>query len=54
MDRALPTTPPIFADVDEVIDRLAETGYLADKATATAVFLADRLGKPLLIEGPAG
>jgi len=37
-----------------VIDRLAETGYLADKATATAVFLADRLGKPLLIEGPAG
>ena len=54
MDRALPTTPPIFADVDDVIARLAETGYLADKATATAVFLADRLGKPLLIEGPAG
>ena len=37
-----------------MIARLAETGYLADKATATAVFLADRLGKPLLIEGPAG
>ncbi|WP_027499920.1 AAA family ATPase [Rhodococcus sp. UNC363MFTsu5.1] len=54
MDRALPTTPPIFASVDEVISRLAETGYLSDKATATAVFLADRLGKPLLIEGPAG
>lgn len=54
MDRALPTTPPIFTDVQDVIDRLAETGYLADKATATAVFLADRLGKPLLIEGPAG
>ncbi|NLV79276.1 MAG: MoxR family ATPase [Rhodococcus sp.] len=54
MDRALPTTPPIFADVDDVVARLAETGYLADKATATAVFLADRLGKPLLIEGPAG
>ncbi|MFD4180801.1 AAA family ATPase [Rhodococcus sp. NPDC058514] len=54
MDRALPTTPPIFASVDEVITRLAETGYLSDKATATAVFLADRLGKPLLIEGPAG
>ncbi|BDT85808.1 AAA family ATPase [Nocardia cyriacigeorgica] len=45
---------PIFASVDEVLDRLAETGYLADKATATSVFLADRLGKPLLIEGPAG
>ena len=54
MDRALPTTPPLFADVDDVQSRLAETGYLADKATATSVFLADRLGKPLLIEGPAG
>ncbi|APE09792.1 MoxR family ATPase [Rhodococcus pyridinivorans] len=54
MDRALPTTPPIFADVQDVVDRLAGTGYLADKSTATAVFLADRLGKPLLIEGPAG
>jgi MoxR-like ATPase len=54
MDRALPTTPPLFASVDDVQRRLAETGYLADKATATSVFLADRLGKPLLIEGPAG
>ncbi|CCQ16003.1 ATPase family protein [Rhodococcus sp. AW25M09] len=54
MDRALPTTPPLFASVGDVLERLAETGYLADKATATSVFLADRLGKPLLIEGPAG
>ncbi|MGW0040443.1 AAA family ATPase [Rhodococcus sp. NPDC003348] len=54
MDRALPVTPPVFSSVDDVIARLAETGYLADKGTATAVFLADRLGKPLLIEGPAG
>ncbi|NKY34690.1 MoxR family ATPase [Nocardia speluncae] len=45
---------PIFASVDDVQVRLAETGYLADKATATSVFLADRLGKPLLVEGPAG
>ncbi|MFQ6396764.1 AAA family ATPase [Nocardia sp. KC 131] len=45
---------PIFTSVDDVIERLATTGYLADKATATSVFLADRLGKPLLIEGPAG
>ncbi|WP_067568822.1 AAA family ATPase [Nocardia acidivorans] len=52
-----PTAPiqePIFSSVDDVIERLAGTGYLADKATATSVFLADRLGKPLLIEGPAG
>lgn len=45
---------PLFADIDDVARRLAETGYLPDTATATAVFLADRLGKPLLVEGPAG
>ncbi len=44
----------LFASVDEVSARLAETGYLASGEVATAVFLADRLGKPLLIEGPAG
>ncbi|WP_246258439.1 AAA family ATPase [Amycolatopsis anabasis] len=43
-----------FASVDEVTERLAETGYLASTAVATTVFLADRLGKPLLVEGPAG
>ncbi|MCU1647958.1 MULTISPECIES: AAA family ATPase [unclassified Nocardia] len=51
---AAPIQEPIFSSVDDVIERLAGTGYLADKATATSVFLADRLGKPLLIEGPAG
>lgn len=45
---------PLFADIDDVARRLAETGYLPDTATATAVFLADRLNKPLLVEGPAG
>ncbi|QDQ98037.1 AAA family ATPase [Tomitella fengzijianii] len=54
MDRAAPAIKPRFDSVDDVVDRLADTGYLADKATATTVFLADRLGKPLLIEGPAG
>ncbi|MCB1287913.1 MAG: MoxR family ATPase [Mycobacterium sp.] len=44
----------MFADIEDVKRRLAATGYLADTATATAVFLADRLGKPLLVEGPAG
>ncbi|KUI25406.1 MoxR family ATPase [Mycobacterium sp. GA-2829] len=52
---SVPARPaPLFADIDDVARRLAETGYLADTATATAVFLADRLGKPLLVEGPAG
>ncbi|MDN5760612.1 MAG: MoxR family ATPase, partial [Tomitella sp.] len=54
MDRATPSTKPRFDSVADVGRRLAETGYLADKATATTVYLADRLGKPLLIEGPAG
>ena len=52
---SVPARPaPLFTDIDDVANRLAETGYLPDTATATAVFLADRLGKPLLVEGPAG
>ncbi|WP_045878107.1 MoxR family ATPase [Pseudofrankia sp. DC12] len=43
-----------FADVADVRGRLRETGYLADEAIATTLFLADRLRKPLLVEGPAG
>ncbi|GGG02635.1 hypothetical protein GCM10007304_15820 [Rhodococcoides trifolii] len=54
MDHVAPEAVPFFSGVDDVISRLATTGYLADKATATAIFLADRLGKPLLVEGPAG
>jgi MoxR-like ATPase len=43
-----------FSSVDDVSAKLAEAGYLASTAVATTVFLADRLGKPLLVEGPAG
>ncbi|MEU2658840.1 MoxR family ATPase [Streptomyces sp. NPDC007325] len=46
-------TNGFFGSVDEVAERLAATGYLASPAIATTVFLADRLGKPLLVEGPA-
>jgi MoxR-like ATPase len=45
---------PFFTSPDDVRDRLGTTGYLADDAIATTVFLADALGKPLLVEGPAG
>ncbi|MER7957136.1 MoxR family ATPase [Streptomyces sp. NPDC096030] len=48
------TTTGYFSSVDDVAERLAATGYLASPAVATTVFLADRLGKPLLVEGPAG
>ncbi len=43
-----------FADVAAAKDRLAECGYLSDDRLATTVFLQSRLGKPLLLEGPAG
>ncbi|WP_107658501.1 AAA family ATPase [Nocardia suismassiliense] len=43
-----------FGSVDEVTQRLTEAGYLPSLDIATAVFLAGHLGKPLLIEGPAG
>jgi MoxR-like ATPase len=54
MRRVSTAQPPQFGSVAEVADRLAEVGYLASTAVATTVFLADRLGKPLLVEGPAG
>ncbi len=43
-----------FESVAEVVDALAEAGYIADTRLATTVFLVTRLDKPLLIEGPAG
>jgi MoxR-like ATPase len=46
--------PAGFASPAEAGRRLAEIGYLADEAIATTVFLAQALGKPLLVEGPAG
>jgi len=45
---------PEFEDVVEVVERFAEHGYLADDRLATTVFLQTRLGKPVLLEGPAG
>jgi MoxR-like ATPase len=43
-----------FTSVDDARARLAAAGYLADPGIATAAFLATRLGKPILAEGPAG
>jgi len=44
----------VFSSPADVRERLAAVGYLTDEETATTVFLAERLGKPLLVEGPAG
>jgi len=43
-----------FASIDDVKTKLASAGYLASDAIATTVYLASELGKPLLVEGPAG
>jgi len=49
MTRTMP-----FTSVADVSERLASVGYLPSDAVATTVFLASELGKPLLVEGPAG
>jgi MoxR-like ATPase len=43
-----------FDSVATVRQQLHDVTYLADDGIAGVVFLADRLGKPILVEGPAG
>ncbi len=43
-----------FESVQHVRDGLKAVDYLADDGIAGVAFLADRLGKPILVEGPAG
>ena len=43
--------PSSVADVKEALGR---AGYLADEPAALVAYLAQRLGKPVLVEGPAG
>jgi MoxR-like ATPase len=40
--------------IDAIRDRFRERDYVCDRSLATAVFLALRLGRPLLLEGEAG
>ncbi|MDP9073874.1 MAG: MoxR family ATPase [Actinomycetota bacterium] len=46
--------PPRFESIAAVRDGLRSVRYLADEGTAGVVYLADRLAKPVLVEGPAG
>ncbi len=43
-----------FASVESVTNQLRDVDYLADTNISGVVFLADRLEKPVLVEGPAG
>ncbi len=42
------------ASIDAVEQGLASAGYIASRQIATAVYLAERIEKPILVEGPAG
>jgi MoxR-like ATPase len=47
-------SPPAPASVAEVAEGLRAAGYLPGESTALVSYLAIRLGKPVLVEGPAG
>lgn len=44
----------MFESIDQTIARFADQHYICDRKVATVAFLAARMGKPILIEGPAG
>ena len=47
-------TPVAPASVEAVADGLRSVGYLPGESTALVSYLATKLGKPVLVEGPAG
>jgi MoxR-like ATPase len=49
-----PATSPESDPVGELADRLAVTGYVADRPLAMVLYLAQELGSPLLLEGEPG
>ncbi len=50
----LASSPPAPASVTDVAEGLRAVGYLPGESTALVAFLAAKLGKPVLVEGPAG
>jgi len=44
----------MFESFDDLMERLKATGYFIDPVMTRIVFLAAKLQKPLLLEGPAG
>jgi MoxR-like ATPase len=44
----------LFKSIEDVRERLIGQSYVSDKRLATVIFLATRLNKPVLVEGPAG
>ena len=50
----MPTSSPAPASIADVAEGLRAVGYLPGESTALVAYLATRLGKPVLVEGPAG
>jgi MoxR-like ATPase len=44
----------MFASVEEVQERFRASQYIANRRVATVVYLATRMNRPILVEGPAG
>lgn len=44
----------MFSSVEDVLSRLFLAGYITERVTATVVYLAAKLNKPILLEGPPG
>jgi MoxR-like ATPase len=44
----------MFESVERVLEALRRENYICDEKIATVVFLAEKLEKPVLVEGPAG
>jgi MoxR-like ATPase len=44
----------MFSSIDEVREKLADQKYICNREIATVVYLAQKLEKPVLVEGPAG
>ena len=48
------SSPPAPASVADLAEGLRAVGYLPGESTALVAYLATKLGKPVLVEGPAG
>src|SRR5258705_202501 len=44
----------MYASPDETLAALERVGYFTDQKTATTVYLAGNLHRPIMLEGPAG
>jgi MoxR-like ATPase len=52
--RLPPLRSPSLRSIDAVEQGLSEAGYIANRQISTAIYLAQHLQKPILVEGPAG